>query len=215
MIALVKNWVHTLPDRKRYIEVITASLTVPVLLTVIYSNITNIRSNNKTNAQEPEKVQSAQVLPQSTGLTIEIKEPPAQAFIPATKSTESASNAIPSPSPEVKECTKEVPPVELISPNENETVTTNPLCIDIAVEQGDFCSVVWSYKLNNSSWSEFTGKEICLYNVDNGAKELEVRIRSIAGSDEVILKRNFNYQGGPLSSPEVAPSASASANLSG
>ena len=214
MIALVKNWVHTLPDRKRYIEVITASLTVPVLLTVIYSNITNIRSNNKTNAQEPKPEQNSQVLPQSTGLTIEIKEPPAQAFIPATKSSESANKIIPSPSPEVKECTREVPPVALVSPEENETVTTNPLCIDINVEQGDFCSVVWSYKLNGNSWSEFTDKEICLYNVDNGAKALEVRIRSIAGSDEVTVKRNFNYQGGPTSSPDAAPSASTSATVS-
>ena len=43
-----KRWYRALPDKKRYLEFITALLTIPVLLTVAISNVMNLRQNKAT-----------------------------------------------------------------------------------------------------------------------------------------------------------------------
>ena len=58
----IKKWYRAMPDKKRYIEFITALLTIPVLLTVLITNLSNIRQNNNkpiaipTVAQQPTAV---------------------------------------------------------------------------------------------------------------------------------------------------------------
>ena len=47
-IDRIKSWYRALPDKKRYIEFVTALLTVPVLITVLISNFNSLKNNEKS-----------------------------------------------------------------------------------------------------------------------------------------------------------------------
>lgn len=57
MLEKLRNWYRGLPDKKKYIEFLTASLSVPVLITVIILNVSNLRSKDKQTT-EPPKVET-------------------------------------------------------------------------------------------------------------------------------------------------------------
>jgi hypothetical protein len=84
-----------------------------------------------------------------------------------------------------------------VYPEEGNTVSKNPVCLDISRTGIDYCAVVWSYRLNNESWSDYTDKSICLYGLTPGTKKLELRVKSIVTGDETILTRNFTIYGSP------------------
>src|SRR3990167_11481073 len=71
MLNTVKNWYKKLPDRKPWIDLATAVLTIPVLVTVIIINIGNLkRDGNAINTTKPltpltiiEKVVTQYLLP--------------------------------------------------------------------------------------------------------------------------------------------------------
>ncbi len=163
-----KKWYRGLPDKKRYLELLSAVLTIPVLLTVLLLNWNNIKgskSEQKTETKETVKVIT--VNPRDT-----------------------------SPSPTVGEqCRKEVGPVEITAPRENEEVTSNPVCLDISYKDDNYCSVVWSYRIDSANWSDFTDKAVCVYNLSAGDHKLELRVKSVVSSDQVELVRNFTYKG--------------------
>jgi hypothetical protein len=46
----VKEWIRQLPERKKYIDVITAIMSVPILLTVMVTNISNLTPKKDANA---------------------------------------------------------------------------------------------------------------------------------------------------------------------
>ena len=100
--------------------------------------------------------------------------------------------ATPTPS----QCESEIGPIEITSPKENETVSDNPLCFTIVRKNPNnkYCAVVWSQRINNSSWSDFTDREICIYNMDSGEKTLELKVKSIVSGAEKTLMRIFNYE---------------------
>lgn len=174
----IRNWFIKLPDKKRYFELITAFLSIPVLLSVIFVNYLSIqeRRNDKVNTPSP------------TPAVITIIEPQ------EPSSNEPTSKLTSSPSQ--SQCEPEVGPIEITSPKENETLSDNPLCITIVRNNPDnkYCSVVWSQRINNSSWGDFTDREICIYNMDTGKKTLELRVKSIVTGAEKTLKRVFNYE---------------------
>ncbi len=148
---------------------VTALLTIPVLLTVLLLNWGNLKGDKK---EEP----TPQVRETVKIVTVEPKE----------------TTPIPTAG---EQCKKEVGPVEISSPKEGETVTSNPVCFNIAYEDENYCSVVWSYRIDNADWSEFTDKSICVYNLTTGEHKFELRVKSVVSSDQVELVRNFNYQG--------------------
>jgi hypothetical protein len=199
----VKDVFRQLPNRKRYLEFITAFLTIPVLLTVIYSNVNSIRNANAKKPTEIETHVTPAPLPkqpQSTGLIIEVKNvasgPASLAQAPVVEKEI------------IKECKKEVGPVEIISPQEGQTVTDQNFCIDVSYHTGEYCAVVWSYRINDSAWSEYSDKSTCIYSMSPGAKQLEVRIKSITGGDEVLLKRSFSFQPPKTNpSPTILPTS--------
>jgi hypothetical protein len=43
-MAQIRRWYRGLPDKKRYLELITAFLSIPVLFTVLLSNVTTLKS---------------------------------------------------------------------------------------------------------------------------------------------------------------------------
>jgi len=180
----IKKWYRALPDKKKYIEFFTAFLSVPVLITVILINLGNLnQSKNKQTTNNPA----------TTPIQIEIKTP-TMGDQPKTPSPSQLS-LTPSVVPTSSDCKKEVGPVSITSPSENEIITQNPVCIEISYKVGEYCNVAWSYKINDSAWSSYTDKDICLYNLSNGTKNLKVKIKSIASTDEKILERNFIYDG--------------------
>jgi hypothetical protein len=199
-IDRVISWYRKLPEKKQHVEFITALLSVPVMLTVIIINLNNL--NQQKNASQ--KQISEKILPVQVVITGEkqnqINESPT---VPASQSANI-------PSPTATSCIKEVGMVSIVSPRENEVVAKDPVCITIATQSG-YCSLNWSYRLDNGDWSEYTDKNICLHNLTNGEKTLQLKIKSSASSDVVTLQRSFIYQGN--SEPTTDPKASASAGL--
>src|SRR3989344_4538950 len=59
-IAKLRRSITYLPDKKKYIELVTASLSVPVLLSVVYINYLNIQERKVTKTPIP--TEKAQVI---------------------------------------------------------------------------------------------------------------------------------------------------------
>lgn len=189
------EWYKALPTKKSHVEFITAVLSVPVMLTVIILNLNNLNQQKKQTTNE--------------------RISPIQVIITGNKQNEdrTSSPAVIQPmvSPTTTPCTKEVGPVSILFPRENEVVTKDPLCITIAT-QSSYCPVMLSYNLDNGGWSDYTDKNICLHNLMNGNKTIQVKIRSTVSDDSAILQRSFIYQGN--NDPTTTPStASSSAHL--
>ena len=175
----IRNWFIKLPDKKRYFELITAFLSIPVLLSVIFVNYFSIQERQKDKDSTPSPTPAVITI-------IERRETPSEEK-PTLKLT---------PSPSRSQCEPEIGPIEITSPKENETLSDNPLCVNIVRKNPDnkYCAVVWSQRINNSTWSDFTDREICIYNMDSGKKTLELKVKSIVTGAEKTLIRVFNYE---------------------
>lgn len=168
IIEKVQKWWKNLPEKKKYLEIVTALLSIPVLATAILLNINNLKSKD---APTPTPQSQGNVV---TVVPVELKD----------KET----------SPTSTSCKKEVGPVEITYPQEGQTVSDNPLCVDIAQKNADYCSVEWSFKLNDGQWSSYTDKQFCFSNLPSGSQELQVRVRSTVSQDQELLERSFTYQ---------------------
>lgn len=171
-----------MPDKKRYLEFVTALLTIPVLLTVMISNILNLQQKNAVPEPTPVPtviIQTATPIPQTP------------------ISTPVSGSASPTPTVSAQ-CKKEVGPIEITYPTEGQMVSTDPVCLDIVRSGTDYCAVVWQYRINESAWSDYTDRSICMYGLTGGTKNLELRVKSIVSGNEVLLKRTFTI---PTSTP--------------
>ena len=194
----IKKWYRGLPDKKRYLEFVTALLTIPVLLTVLINNTYNLQNQHKIVASPAPTIPAASKSP--------VNNPtPTIIFVPVSTPS---SPLVASPSP-AKECVKGVGPVAISYPDENDLISSNPVCIDITRQSSDYCAVVWSYRINDEAWSDFLDKSICMYGLTPGVKKLQVKIHSVANNDEVILDRSFIVAGAT-----PTPTATTSAHLS-
>ncbi|MCX6731149.1 MAG: hypothetical protein NTZ55_04855 [Candidatus Roizmanbacteria bacterium] len=195
----ITQWYKKLPEKKNHVEFITAVLSVPVMLTVIIINLNNLNNANRKQTTI-EKTTPIQVVITGEKPNIPPANQPQTTLSPTT---------IPL-SPTQGSCIKEVGPVAILSPRENEVVTKDPVCITLSTES-TYCSVIWSYRLDNGSWSDYTDKNICLHNLTNGNKIIQLKIKSSSSSDETTLQRSFIYQGN--TEITATPTASTSANL--
>src|SRR3989344_5210803 len=163
----LKKSIKEFHTKKPHIEFFTALLTIPVLLTVIILNMNNLRANDN-NKEEPknETIVITQAAPEEKEIII-------------TKEA----------------CKAGIGDVSIANPDENENVSDNPLMIDIDYDAGDFCAVVWSYRINNGSWSSYDDRSIALYNLPNGDVKFELRVKSVVGNSQKTLTRNFVYSG--------------------
>lgn len=167
-----RKWYKSLPESKKYIEFLSAILAIPVLLTVLLLNYNNLKGNNKTSPTPiPQAKNSVTIIP----VTIDKDATPSPTSTPA--------------------CKKEVGPIEITSPTEDQNVTQSPVCFNIEYKDESYCSVVWSYRIDSGAWSEYTDKSICLYNLSNGSHKFELKVKSVSSDDQTQLVRNFNYQG--------------------
>lgn len=192
-------------DKKPYIEFFTAILSVPVLITVIMLNINNLKSTNKSTTASPSPVQKEEkiYIPViTTTQNTNKKSTPQDSVTPTEEISQTPTN---------QACKPEIGPVSISSPDEGDALTDNPVSIIINYKTGEYCAVVWSYRLNGSSWSAYDDKSIALYNLPPGKIKIEVKIKSIVSGDEQILTRNFTYNGtttaaAPTPTPTLTPS---------
>jgi hypothetical protein len=176
-----KRYIRAVPKRKHYLEFFVAMLSIPVLLTAILINLANLRSDDTKKNTEPQSI----IISYAPGRSDEGKSD-------TTKPTGA-------------ECKKTVGPINISYPDEGDIVTNNPLEVTIDYDRtGEYCAIVWSYRINGGRWSDFDDKSLALYNLPNGQKTFELRIKSVAGGGEKILKRTFDYQG-TETQPTVAP----------
>ena len=141
-----------LPERKQYVEFFTALLTVPVLLTVIILNVTNLRADKETDeAAKGDPVQRIIITQPGGGTT-------------APQTTDGP-------------CIEEIGPIAITSPEEDDTVSENPVQVSIRYDRDDYCAVVWSYRVNGGRWSDYDDNSIALFNPPRGEIKFELRVR--------------------------------------
>jgi hypothetical protein len=179
-------FIKKLPERKHYIEFITALLSIPVLLTVILINLNNLNQSKKTNPSQSNQVEKTTIIQER------ITQP---ANEPTTANT-----------PVQEVCKKEVGPIEIAYPKEGETITDNPVNFIINYPDKSYCSVVWSYRINLGTWSEFSSNAPVVYNLPAGPVKFELRVQSTVSNDQKILIRNFVYQVSTNTTPTATPS---------
>lgn len=174
------TWLRGAPNRKHQLDFIAGLLSIPVLLSVIVLNYSNIQ-NSKENERE------------------EAKPTPVERIIVVSKDTEKPEPTLksdtPTPIAAQISCKKSVGPISISYPAEGAVVKDNPVNIIIKYEDDEYCSVVWSYRINEGTWSEYGSSSIGLYNLSSGAIKFELRVQSTASSDQELLERNFTYEG--------------------
>ncbi len=202
VIDRIRNWYRALPDKKQYLEFITALLTIPVLLTVLISNVSNLQ-NQKRAAQS-----TASPTPVIEKIVVTQPSTTNQTSVQSTTPTPTPT-ATPSPTPG-PQCVQQVGPITITYPTEGSTVSENPVCLIITRQSQNYCSVVWSYRINGGAWSDYTNNSICMYGLTPGVKNLDLQVNSIVGNDSTMLSRTFTVAG---STPTPTP-ATSSATLS-
>lgn len=175
-MKFINEFIKKLQIRKNHLDWVAGALSIPVLLTVIILNLNNLNSQKK-NLPEPAPTEKVIVVPQNNQST------------PAAQSNTN--------------CIKEIGPISISSPKEEELVTNNPVYITIKYSNPDYCSVVWSYRINGGTWSEYNSNSPSLYNLPNGNIKFELRIQSTVSQDADSLMRNFIYAGSPTSTPSA------------
>jgi hypothetical protein len=214
MIDKIKDISKELPEKKKYFEFIASILSIPILVTVLitnYTNLTHLDSTTKTEAAEP-RTSVTPLTKQPTKVIQIIRETPVQASVtpaePTTQPSETPAISRPADGPTKADCIKKLGSVDIASPNDGEVVTKDPLMIDISYKAGDNCAAVWSYRINNGDWSQYTDKSISVFNLASGSKNLEVKVKSIVSDESVVLRRTFSYK-----SPQETKEASTSASV--
>ncbi len=179
--------ISRLPDKKKYFELITAVLSIPVLLSVILLNYTNIQ--NQRNPKDTDTSPTPAII-----TIIQERDNPSN-----TNTGSNPQNTVPSNT----DCIPEVGPVTITSPEAGETTDANPL--SIIINQNDpnneYCAIVWSYRIDGGAWSNFDDKDIYIYNLESGEKKLDVRVKSLISGDEETISRTFSYR----NTQQVAP----------
>lgn len=183
-IRKTKELIKRVPAIKPHLDLLAAVLTIPVLVTVIILNFSNLAKSKSTIVPTPTTP------PVSTTKTIIEKVPVAITSIPSTNNTQ---------------CTPGIGNITIDSPKENDTTTTNPVCIDISYQSNNHCSVVWAYRINGGQWSDYSNNAVCLYNMPSGPVTFDLQVKSLMNSDTTTLERHFTYQPTVTVTPSPTP----------
>lgn len=187
-----------LPDHKQYVELITATLTIPVLATAVVLNVNNLKPKTATPAATPSTVQEKII------------------YVSPGDTKDSTNNTTTATVPTATQCTKDIAPLTITSPAENDTITDNPVNITIDYDQGNYCSAVWSYRINGGQWSDYDDRSIALYNLPKGIIHFDLRVKSLAAAVERNYSRTFTYAGSNdqlVPTATTAPVSSSSASM--
>src|SRR3990167_1481464 len=184
MFNNLKSGFNSLSNKKPLVELIVALLTIPVLVTVILLNFTNLngKNNDSTNSGS-----TPVVIEKDANSNGDVSEAPGN------------NPTVVTPNPEI--CKDQVGPVSIASPGEGTTASDNPANFIIKYQDSAYCSVVWSYRINNGTWSEFGSNSPAVYNLPSGPVKFELRVQSTVSNDQELLTRNFIYE-----NPQASPS---------
>lgn len=193
----VKEGLKKLPDKKPHLDFLAAVLTIPVLVTVLFLNLSNLRAKPTASSVTP----SITTVP-----TIDYR--PVRNLTPlvVTRTVQ------PSVSVDPNACIKDIGPISISSPNENDIVTSNPVCIGINYQQGNYCSVVWAYQINGGPLSDYSNNSVCLYNLPRGQNTFQLSVKSLSSNSTQTLIRHFTYNSSvtPTAAPSSLPTGSPS-----
>lgn len=184
----MREGIKKLPEKKPHLDFIAAILSVPVLTTVLILNIITLQKNAKpTPTPTP--------------------SPTPQYYRIGTEHITAAVTPAPTmPTINPDQCTKDIGPINIATPDENAITTDNPVCIGINYEQGKYCASVWAYRINGSKLSDYSNNSVCLYNLPEGTNTFQLFVKSLASGSTKTLDRHFIYKN-PASS--LTPTASA------
>jgi len=205
ILASIKKWYLALPDKKRHIELVTAALSVPMMVTIIMVNFFNIK---KTNQTAPAAASTPiQVIVQNPSSTNSANPEPTKDFSPkATGTMTPTTTPTSTPTPTSFACKKDIGEIEILSPQDGQIITKDNICINISTDS-NYCPVTFAYKLDNSDWSEYTtNNSLCIYNLTAGQKTLQIKVKSTAVDKSVTIQRTFTYQTTtptPTSTPNI------------
>jgi len=173
-------WIKTLPSKKIYLEFFTALIGIPVAITWLILNINSVRnlySDKITPTPTPKIQQKIIVIPQTLG------------------NIAGTITVTPLPTTDSSTCIQQIGPITIDSPQEGETVNDNPVNVVIDYNQGNYCSVVWSYQINNGPWSDYNNDSVSLYNLPEGNITFNLMVKSTVTSQTMTLTRDFIYGG--------------------
>lgn len=185
------NSLKKAPERKHYLEFVTAALSIPVLLTVILVNVNNLNGEKKDATVTP---------PPSVA--------PREIIIREGSNSNSTEKIVPTNDV----CKKDIGPISISYPKEGATLNDNPVNFIIKHDSA-YCTVVWSYRVNGGSWSEYSSNAPSIYNLPNGPIKFELRVQSTVSSDQDSLERNFIYQGSSVATPTTTTAPTPTATL--
>jgi hypothetical protein len=180
-ISKIKEGISGLPNKKPHLDFIAALLTIPLLAITLYLNFTALK--NKSGAT---------LTPTPTPIMTQVQNNTAPKQ--TSEVTRIVITATPQPTANTNTCVKDIGPISIDSPNEGQTITDNPVCIDINYQAGNYCSVVWSYRINNGDWSDYSNNAVCLYNLPSGSNTFDLQIKSLSSASVKTVHRNFTYQ---------------------
>jgi len=191
----IQKWYVILPDKKRYFELLTAVLSIPMILTVILVNMNTINKSKESSTPTPTSAPIQIVVENPASGSGNINPP--------------KINITPTPTPTSTACKKDIGEIEILSPQEGEIITTDNVCINISTNS-KYCPVTWSYKIDNGSWSNYNNNDICLYNLTAGKKDLQIKIKSTVIDKTITLERNFTYQNSITATPTPSTTSTSS-----
>lgn len=165
----IKRFLSQLTGKKHHVEFFTALLSIPVLLTVIALNLNNLQASKSNSEDKPSQ--------------IIISLPP-----------QNKENTLVTAIPTKPVCKAGIGDVQITSPEEGDMVSDYPLDFTISYDPGEYCAVVWSYRVNGGSWSEYDDKSIALYDVPSGDVRFDLRVKSVLGGDVSIISRKITYR---------------------
>lgn len=176
----------TLPEKKKYLDLLAVLVSIPMCATILILNLNTLKTKNVKTNTTPETNKSVEKI---------------IVTVPVLQSRSREAAVVTSPSPSQGPCDQNIGPVSIDSPDEGDTVSDNPVSIDVNYKQGDYCAVVWSYRINGGPWSDYDDKSIALYNPPSGNVKFDLRVKSVVTGEEKTVTRKFTYAG-----PTIAPS---------
>lgn len=184
-------------DKKPLLELIIAILSIPSLILIVLLNFNTLKSLNL--AKPTPTPSNTTVVPNvNTNNTPNFfTEPVTRQLRPTLASSSQAP------------CNKSLGPVNITSPNEGDTINSNPVEIDISYDDANYCSAVWSYSINGGSWSDYDNNSVALYNLPDGQIKFQLRVKSLTSSESTTLTRDFMYAGQSTASVPTTASGSA------
>ncbi len=197
-----KNLFKKLHDRKSALDVIVATLTIPLIITVIIANIINIVHNNNPNTIAPTPVTpTATTIPSQTNIqyiypTGSYGTPMIITTTPQPSVTQVMSNSDSNPSP-TPVCNDTPQPFTILFPKDGQTVSdVSPVCLVIQPVGSGYCTTQLSYSLNNSNFSPYqsSDKSICLNLPSNEQVKFQMKTKSDVSGLTQTYTLNFYYQ---------------------